>query len=376
MGARSEWSSDFSHMNEDDYDWIVGCDGAHSQIRHRMSQVFAGGQFSETFLLIDAAINTEEHLHGPNFFLHKTGLVAIVPLHKKSNHFRLIFPLRKNETVEEQTKESLNALLIRKNCPEFAYIEEIFWRSEFHIHRRMVKHFRKGKFFLAGDAAHIHSPVGGQGMNTSIQDAHNLGWKLALAVQNRASSLLLDSYEKEHKPVAKSVLKGTTRATKMVTFFSKSGLTTLFSLFVSLLRTKIVRRFLAEHVSELALQYKTSSINQRRTSHFFSRGAKPGQRAPDVVLENKKRLFDYLRGGKCHLLLFEENREIQIYFSEKWKNALDIVIIADDNLKKAYGVSAKGVFIIRPDGVIGFRGKKVKVEEVENYLLKVFKHPF
>lgn len=373
LGGKVEWNTSLDHVERDKFSWIIGCDGAHSRLRELMDLEFRGSAFPENFFLADVEIDAPLCLDGPLISLQSQGLSAVLPLYKGGKQFRLIFPLKEHETFENSSAETLNAFLIGRGCLKWAHIRAVIWTSTFRIHRRHVSHMRKNNMILAGDAAHIHSPIGGQGMNTSIQDALNLGWKLALELEGVAAKNLMDSFEKERLPIAKSVLKGTTRATHLITFFSRTGLTSIFNCLLFFIQIKWVRKWMAKNISELALNYKNSPINL--DSERFSKGPKVGSRAPDVTLQNGSSLFTLLRTPKFVILLFEENAHFvqKLLPFSKW---VDILVMHDSNLMKTYRAKNGSLYVVRPDGVIGYRAKKIEEEEVFKYLLRNFKPLF
>ncbi|MGH3526690.1 MAG: FAD-dependent monooxygenase [Pseudonocardiaceae bacterium] len=154
------------------------------------------------------------------------------------------------------------------------------WTSTFRIHRRLAHRFRQGRMLLAGDAAHIHSPFGGQGMNTGIGDAENLAWKLALVVYDHADPALLDSYEAERRPIATEVLQSTSALTAMALGDTRLARTLRDHVFVPSLNLSIVQRLVWESASQLKISYRTGPL--ARTSRWSLRsGPRPGDRVPD-----------------------------------------------------------------------------------------------
>jgi 2-polyprenyl-6-methoxyphenol hydroxylase-like FAD-dependent oxidoreductase len=190
--------------------FVVGCDGAHSAVRRLMGSPFEGGEYEASFMLAD--VETSEELGADQMQIcpHESGPLAIFPM--SASRRRIV------ATVDEQVGEAPSLELVRRLLAERgpAGIEALalHWSSYFRIHHRQVASLRAGRFFIAGDAAHIHSPFGGQGMNTGLQDAWNLAWKLDLAARGGAREALLDSYTAERRPVIKQVMEGTDLLTK------------------------------------------------------------------------------------------------------------------------------------------------------------------
>src|SRR5688572_24940655 len=195
--------------------WVAGCDGAHSAVRELNGIGFPGAPYEHIFYVADVTMTGSMVPDELNVYLWREGFLLLFPM-RGDNHWRVVGILpehlrgRDDLTFEEvipslhrQAQESLSF----SNCS---------WFSTYRIHHRAAARFRNGRCFLLGDAAHIHSPVGAQGMNTGLQDAYNLAWKLALVVQGRADASLLDSYEAERQPVAHRLLDTTDRGFRLV----------------------------------------------------------------------------------------------------------------------------------------------------------------
>ena len=179
------------------------------------------------------------------------------------------------------------------------------WLSRFHISHRKVQNFRVGRVFLAGDSAHIHSPAGGQGMNTGIQDACNLAWKLGLVVRHQSPDSLLDSYNEEREPVAKMVLSLTDRLTRMATLQGAIGQQVRDALLPMLTGIDLVEDRIAETVAEIGIQYRRSSIVSGKTGHALH----AGDRAPDCELQRQSD-----QGSLSDYSIFFANRFITFCF--------------------------------------------------------------
>jgi 2-polyprenyl-6-methoxyphenol hydroxylase-like FAD-dependent oxidoreductase len=246
--------------------YIAGCDGAHSAVREALKIGFPGGTYDHLFYVADveasgATMNGELHVA-----LDRTDFLAVFPL-KGEGRARLIGTVR--EEAEHQ-HENLSWNDVSKRVIEWIRIdvERVNWFSTYRVHHRVADHFRKGCAFLLGDAAHIHSPVGGQGMNTGIGDAVNLAWKLAAVVHGRADASLLDSYEPERIAFARRLVATTDQAFTGVT--SSGAIARLMRLHIvpllipAFFALKTVRRFLFRTVSQTAVNYRGSSLSEGR----------------------------------------------------------------------------------------------------------------
>ncbi len=213
--------------------WVIGCDGAHSTVRHQLGVPFVGAAFEENFAVADVHMDWTLPYDIFYSFLNRGRFVAYFPM--PGNRHRLTIAYRPGQSpVGDVTFEELQTAVDRC-APGGARVAQVSYAGRFRINQRKVARHSVGRVFLAGDAAHVHSVVGGQGMNTGIQDAFNLGWKLAAVVHGQAAPELLDSYAAERSPVAHRLVKGTRRATRM-----------------TLLRNPIAafgRRHLAPHVT-------------------------------------------------------------------------------------------------------------------------------
>ena len=238
--------------------FLVGCDGGHSMVRRNLGLKLEGETIDEKPMLVaDVEVEGLDHRDWHIWPLAKGGVVGLCPLPGTS-----LFQLTaKSQTMVTDTENAVHRATGRR-------IQRIAWRSIYQPALRMVDRYRVGNAFLAGDAAHIHPPAGGQGLNTGVQDAYNLGWKLTHVLRGGPDSLL-DTYEAERLPIAAAVLGLSKR----------------------LHQTRTIKR--GDATNQLALHYRTSSLS----SGDVLGSLHPGDRMPDVVLADGTRLFEHLRGG-------------------------------------------------------------------------------
>jgi 3-(3-hydroxy-phenyl)propionate hydroxylase len=366
LGGKIEWNSKLVSIEQNQallstqekitFDWLIGSDGGRSSVRHLLHLPFKGYEFQETFLIADIERTAPVADVSPHFFLSKKGLVGVIAF--PPFYCRLIVPLRQGEEISENAHD-IQKKLIERECGEFFSSEKVKWISYFKIHRRMVDRMRLGNCFLAGDAAHIHSPAGGQGMNTSIQDAFNLAWKLSMVIRGTAKASLLDSYERERLPIARQVLRGTTRFTRLLTIVQKTGCFWILFFFLRLVN-RFFKRKVVRSLTELSYSYKKSQYIQQPLRDMFWGGPKAGERAPNVKLQSGEDFFEYLNQKNPVLLLFAENFSFKSDFFE-------ILVIKDANLKKVYRAQNDSAYFIRPDGVIGYRSRSLKANQLKKY---------
>ncbi len=243
--------------------WLVGCDGAHSAVRHALGVGFPGEAMHNDWLLADV------HLQGlpvPDTemagYLHEDGVLMFFPL--APGRYRLIGDLGPTEGAGPPLTPTLDQVraIVARRVPAAVTIADAIWLSAFRINERQVEHYRAGRVFLAGDAAHVHSPAGGQGMNTGMQDAINLAWKLALRCRGRAAAdeALLDSYEAERRPVGAQVIAGAGRLTQAATL--KNPVAQAVRNFAAhlVLGFAPVQHAMADAVSEISIGYPDSPL--------------------------------------------------------------------------------------------------------------------
>ena len=199
--------------------YVVGCDGMHSTVREQASIPFEGGSYEEVFVLADVHMDWPLSLEEVTLLYSPAGLVVVAPI--PHERFRIVATVQ--ESPATPMLADVQALLdARGPVTNAARVRDIVWSSRFHIHHRVAKTFRKGHLLLAGDAAHVHSPAGGQGMNTGIQDAMSLGSAIATAL-NAGNHAALDEWAGRRQRVARKVVRLTDRMTRAATIESRTG---------------------------------------------------------------------------------------------------------------------------------------------------------
>ncbi|GAA2280203.1 FAD-dependent monooxygenase [Streptomyces hawaiiensis] len=279
--------------------YVVGCDGAHSTVRSQAGIGFEGYAYPQTFLLADLEADGLEP-GAAHTYMTAAGLLFFFPLGTPAT-WRMIAMQPPGAPGDKVTLDLLQRIA-DDWTPDRLSLRDPVWMTSFRIHNRGAAHYRRGPFFLAGDAAHIHSPAGGQGMNTGIQDALNLGWKLAHVCRGAAPEDLLETYEAERAPVGHSVRRLTDRAFTAGTSSHpalRSARTRLAPHVAPLLlRATGARARLFRTVSELGIHYRrgpasvTGPLRPRR-------GPRAGDRLPDTP----SGLQRSIAGPGYHLLL-------------------------------------------------------------------------
>jgi 2-polyprenyl-6-methoxyphenol hydroxylase-like FAD-dependent oxidoreductase len=366
VGLEQDASGVRAHLNcgeEIRADWIAGTDGSHSTVREAVGLRLEGSFKGETFLLGDVEADHDlDRATMHTFFTREAGPLMVFPM--RGRRLRLIGQL---DAAAAPTLEELQAVVDQRTAG--FRLESARWITLFEIHHAQVPRYRVGRAFLAGDAAHVHSPAGGQGMNTGIQDAFNLGWKLAQAATDGQSPGLLDSYNAERHPVAKHVIKVTTATTAAGTETNP---------LVRRLRNCGVRvasgvspiaHMLAEETEETRITYRDSPIveSSSRSHH----GPQPGDAAPDVAAVNLHHTLARASGptalyiakrGHIPQPVAADNieRHVLITEAEAPETAFNEVIPDPDRaVARRYGTGDKGgLFVIRPDGYIASRSNQ------------------
>src|ERR1700687_3027870 len=315
--------------------YIAGCDGAHSTVREALEIGFPGGVYAHLFYVADveasgAAMNGEVHVG-----LDTTDFLAIFPLQGEARA-RLIGTVR--EEAEHQ-HENLSWNDVSKRVIDWMRIDvkRMNWFSTYRVHHRVADHFRKGCAFVLGDAAHVHSPVGGQGMNTGIGDAVNLSWKLAAVLHGRADASLLDSYEPERIAFARRLVATTDQAFTGVTspgaIARRLRLHIVPLLLPPLFKLTTVRRFMFRTISQTGVNYRGSSLSEGRAGTVHG-----GDRLPWVKTDFKG----------------VEKDNFAPLTSLDWQSPV-------------YGVG-EPAYLVRPDGYLAYADSEGGAAAVTSYL--------
>lgn len=407
--------------------WLVGCDGAHSSVRHALKLQFEGAPYEERISQTDVVVQWPRQIEDDEIlmFLAPDGPIACFPFFK-DGRYRVLKLYTQEAPTSEPTLETFQQMM-EAQLPGVKLCDPA-WIIGFRIHHRLAERYRVGRVFLLGDAAHIHSPAGGQGMNTGIQDAYNLGWKLAVVARGIARPELLDSYEAERRPLAQELLRNTdlaTRAMSQVAKFRSPVTIGLRNGFMSLVsRLDFFRANVARSLSMIDRHYRDSAIVAQHRQPLwranvlaspeselpsltawaaFSSGPEPGDRAPDVVFPDAKSgsssLFSALDPLRHTLLLFDGEastesgyhnlREIARRVRERCRDAVGVYLILPEErasvqwegqvltdvgkaLHTRYGAQAECLYLIRPDGHIAYRSQPAEVDPLLAYLDKLF----
>ncbi len=257
--------------------WVIGADGAHSAVRKAAGIGFAGAALIERFLLADVQARLDRPRNATAAWLRGTDLLAAFPL-PGPDLWRLMATAPPDGVGDLESDRVVAYLAARLAAEAGGTVHSAEWTSTFRIQRRVASTYRRGRVLLAGDAAHIHSPLGGQGMNTGIGDAENLAWKLALVVSGRADVGLLDTYQAERRPIAQDVVASTSQVTKAALGQGRTARLLRDRVAVPLLNRGWLQRLIAEKGSQLRVTYRRGPLGDRR---WRPAGLRPGDRVPN-----------------------------------------------------------------------------------------------
>lgn len=342
--------------------WVIGCDGAHSDVRKRLNIPFLGKAFEDLYSLADVHIDWPYPHDRVRTFLSANGMLAAMPL-PEPGRYRLFFQLKRclglykegapdRDAAPPPTLDEVEKLVCGYMGKNFRIYDPV-WLSHFHINSRLVDSYRKGRVFLAGDAAHIHSPGGGQGMNAGLQDAHNLAWKLAFVHKGAAGSSLLDSYHRERHAFGKKLLRSTERAAFYATWQSPLAIALRNALLSWALKTPL-RHAIPKNLSQTAIRYPKSELVVEGA--LFRGGPKAGMRAPNAPLSAGLDLFSTLRGRSgFHLLIFGKSPCLEKIVQSAQSQSITPTLVDHPDGYKLYGVKKRALYLIRPDGYIAYR---------------------
>ena len=377
--------------------WVIGCDGAHSAVRKAAGIPFTGSTYRDEFIMADAELKWKLPHGGLYGFPSPAGIFAAFSM-PGENRYRIFGnfppgPDRPSAEYSEPTHEEFQAM-VDERVPFPAKVVKEYWVTRYRVHSRTVPRYRDGRVFLVGDAAHVHSPAGAQGMNTGIQDAYNLAWKLALVERGLSDESLVDSYQAERHPVGVQLLKTTDRL--FSAFGGQNPLARLARGRVApLLASRVltrpwVRQRFIGLLAQLRLHYPDSSLNAEDGSGWRDAPA-PGDRAreADVIIDGRQgRLHEVFRGTHHTVLLFtgldDEARpavevcRIAEQIAQDYPGLVKARVVAaerfDDHpaalndptrsAHRQYGVASACAFVVRPDKYIGYRGRPVDVDRL------------
>lgn len=380
--------------------WAVSAEGSASMVRHKINIPFEGDRYEgQEFVQTDAHIRWSYPTGDGYMFINKDRFLGFFPF--SHDGFYRILCARPDKNPSDKSDPTLAEMqqIVREVADPYAELYEPQWLNRFRTQHRKASRFREGRALLVGDAGHVHVPVGGQGMNTGIQDAFNLSWKLAYVIQGLAKPQLLDTYNSERQPVAEALLKTTDSGFRFMV--EPNDLTELALRFLgrAAFQVEALLHPIRDVVEEVTISYRQGLLSE---DHGGSSGPQAGDRAPDAIavrLADRAtvRLFQVLQGTQWHLLLFtgrnpDADTETQLkHLAEELTNRyrhtvqvhyvtpllmepqtqLSVLVDRQEYLHDKYGVGQACLYLIRPDWYIGFRGSVSAAEQLRVYLQRI-----
>ena len=342
--------------------YLAGCDGARSKVRDIIGAGFPGGTYRQVFYVADIegespALNGELNLD-----LDEADLLAVFAMAPRG-HGRLVGTVRDERAERAETlqfsdvsQRAIDNLLIS--------VHKVNWFSTYRVHHRVAEHFRRGRAFLVGDAGHIHSPAGGQGMNTGIGDAINLAWKLAAVVQGRAPDSLLDSYEAERLPFARRLVETTDRVFGFLTAdgpaaeIVRTGIAPRIMPLIA--KLPVTREYLFRTISQTVLHYRHAPLNSGTAGRIHG-----GDRLPWLEIA----------GGDNFAPLPRPGWQMQVYGKPKpevqaWCDTHRVPLRTypwSEGCTHA-GLARDAVYLLRPDTYVGLAAGSPSSHVLDEYL--------
>ncbi len=364
--------------------YLVGCDGASSPIRKKLGFTFEGETFDQFFYVVDTALewaltyNSDIHV-----CLAKNTFVAFFPM-KGEKRMRIIGMLPEGKTDKDNVQfEEIEAMLKREiDIP--LKMTDLGWYSVYKVHTRMTNSFHKGRCFIAGDAAHIHSPAGGQGMNTGIQDAYNLAWKLGMVIKGFANETLLETYNEERLENAKNLLKSTDaifEAEAGSGWFTSFARVHIFPLFAGFLfKREFVKKAMFKLISQTGISYDKHSLSQ---DDMPDDKINAGDRMPYFNFEDEngqnQSSYGFNQDLQFRLFYFGNDNLQNIVshnnsFNETLQRLKIVKIDLDKNrsiIEEIFGeVNSPFILLVRPDNYIALQTSDISVNKIKEYLIE------
>jgi 2-polyprenyl-6-methoxyphenol hydroxylase-like FAD-dependent oxidoreductase len=393
--------------------WLLGCDGAHSRVRRTLGRELKGVTTTQEILVADVALHWERPGQEGAIWLHENGVAAVLPMWGEGN-WRLFLDVTPipEPYRPDATRDVLERILRNRTSYPDVTVTETLWTSNYVANQRMVDGYRHGRVFLAGDAAHVHNPLGGQGMNLGIGDAYNLAWKLALVHEGNAPDRLLDTYDEERIPVAEAVIEETGFSGSLLITANPAVRRVRDTVIPRVVGPGPVQRRIFRSLSMLETNYRGRSLSRVdvqsplsglsgnswrdavRRAHSDWTAPKAGDRAPDAPCRRpdgtETSLYELLHDrSEFVLLLFSgpdgDERPLApiaggldreaVYPILVIPDAQDprefdgtTVIDGDGRFHDRYGAVRQTSYLLRPDDHVALRAQPARREALDAYL--------
>jgi 2-polyprenyl-6-methoxyphenol hydroxylase-like FAD-dependent oxidoreductase len=352
--------------------YLIGCDGASSKVRQQLNCKFEGGTYENKFFVADTKIEWGQPVHQLIAAPTKTNFCAFFPMYEDGS-YRILGTLPKSFKDREDIDFKALETVIKDTIGVPLEFKTVNWFSVYKLHHRCVETFSVDRCFLAGDAAHVHSPAGGQGMNTGLQDAYNLSWKLWMVLSGHGGKKLLDTYHAERYPFAKWLLKFTDR----IFGFMTSNNTLIYQLrrylmpaiFKMVSFSPRLKKGIFTTLSQIWYSYKHGPLSAQHTARSLKFRA--GDRFPYILIENDGKMqscYHLLTGPNFHLLCIGTDAKLkQASIPPALMPLIKIVELplSLDWLK--LGVSEQIYILVRPDNYIGLVSDQMHEGTLSDY---------
>lgn len=348
--------------------YLVGCDGAGSPVRHQLGLPFEGSTEPRLFYVADVVLKSSVICSNELYmYMIKKGFVLFFPM-EGAGHYRIVGVLPEVKDMDQHFEFADIDQDIRKQIISDVEFKELRWFSTYKVHSRKASAFRAGHVFLAGDAAHIHTPAGGQGMNTGIQDAYNLAWKIAFSLRGETNDHVLESYNTERTANARHLLESTDRMFDIMSgvnsFWNMMRLTFFPTILGLATKSEFVRKRIFPLISQTGISYPDSYL----TSAGSIGKVKAGDRMHYFVFSNGRDIFSYLSEPVFKLLYFgdEHINPFQRFDGPRLKM---IKRTFGEIPEKLFGKAKDFYILLRPDNHVSYIGKDA--EECKRFIQKI-----
>lgn len=380
--------------------YLIGADGAHSMVRKASGMSFDGAKYAQTFMLADCRIEWPLDHSRFKVFVSGDTIGLFLPIAGETcSRVMATDHGPGNDSTEAPLELAELESAFRKASGLDVRLSDAVWKTRYKAHHRAVDRYREGRAFVAGDAAHIHSPAGGQGMNTGLQDAANLAWKIAGVLKHGMPLELLDSYDAERRPIAQQVVKTSDRMFTAVA--GQSGLAaklrdwTMKPAARALFRLRAVQRKAFRTLSEIDITYAPTQYGADEAPGLGDHGPRPGQRAPNAAIARHCDVFDLIGGYTFSVLAISrkpleklaldeaaralagiETGAVKTHLVTRQAHGRDprAVFVESADVFEAYGLrkqDAQAVFVVRPDGYVMWGSNGLNIKGCQAFLSRL-----